>query len=198
MILSISALFIAYLLGSVSCSILICKISKQPDPREQGSGNAGATNVLRIAGKKLALCTLLGDMAKGLLAVLIGRLLGQTGFLLGLVAFAVFMGHVYPIFFKFKGGKGVATGFGALFALSPILGVLSLVTWGVVAAIFRYSSLASLVSFVLMPFYSIFFVTPFYVYFLPLSLMACLTFWKHRGNISRLQSGTESKIGQGS
>lgn len=196
MTLTIIAIVAAYLIGSISCSILICKITKNPDPRTQGSGNPGATNVLRFAGKKLAFCTLGGDMAKGVIAVFLGRLLGQTGILLGFVAFAAFLGHLYPIFFRFKGGKGVATGLGTMLVLSPILGLCALATWGIIAGIFRYASLASLVTFVLVPFYSLFFADPFYAYFIPFALMALLMFWKHRGNIARLKLGTETQIGK--
>lgn len=189
-------LIIAYLLGSISSSIIICKLAHLPDPRSQGSKNPGATNMLRIGSKKLAAITLLGDMLKGIIAVSIGRILGLTGFELSFVALAAFLGHLYPIYFKFKGGKGVATAFGAYFALSPLLGVAVILTWIIVALIARYSSLAALTALALAPFYSLFAAQPFYAYFLALMLMTILSFWRHRANIMRLYHKTETKIGQ--
>lgn len=187
-------IIIAYLIGSISSSIIICKIAKKPDPRTQGSGNPGATNVLRFAGKKIAIITLISDMLKGTIAVLIGRLFGLEGIVLGLVAIAVILGHIYPIFFKFKGGKGMATGIGIMFALSPALGIMAVLTWIVIASIFRYSSLASLVTFSLAPIYTIFLASP--MYFIPLAMIAAFGIWRHRENLLRLKIGTESKIGE--
>jgi len=187
-------IIIAYLIGSISSSVIICKIAKKPDPRTQGSGNAGATNVLRFAGKKIAIFTLISDMLKGTIAVLIGRLLGLEGLILGLVAIAVILGHIYPIFFKFKGGKGIATGLGVMFALSPALGIMAVLTWIVIASIFRYSSLAALVTFSLAPIYTIFLAS--HTYFIPLAMITALVIWRHRKNILRLKIGTENKIGE--
>ncbi len=189
------ALVVAYLLGSVSSSILVSKIFKTPDPREEGSGNPGTTNMLRLAGKKPALYTLLGDVLKGVVAILIARwILGQTGFNLGLVAVAVYIGHVFPVFHKFKGGKGVATGFGAMLALSPLVGAIVIVVWGATAAIFRYSSLAALVAYLVAPFLMLFLSSP--AYFIGFAVIAVLVFWRHQGNIQRLRARTETKFGR--
>ncbi len=189
------ALVVAYLLGSVSSSILVSKIFKTPDPREEGSGNPGTTNMLRLAGKKPALYTLLGDVLKGVVAILIARwILGQIGFNLGLVAVAVYIGHVFPVFHKFKGGKGVATGFGAMLALSPLVGAIVIVVWGATAAIFRYSSLAALVAYLVAPFLMLFLSSP--AYFIGFAVIAVLVFWRHQGNIQRLRARTETKFGR--
>jgi len=194
--LTLAVLIIAYLLGSISSSIIICKLAKLPDPRSEGSNNPGATNVLRIGGKKVAAFTLLGDMFKGILAVAIGQILGLTPFELSFVALAAFLGHLYPIFFKFKGGKGVATALGTYLALYPPLGVAAILTWLIVAFVFRFSSLAALAALALTPFYSLFLATPFYAYFLALMIMTLLSFWRHRENIMRLYHKKETKIGQ--
>lgn len=186
------AILLAYLLGSLSTGVIISKILKTADPRDSGSGNAGATNVLRIAGKKQALFVLIGDLLKGLIAVLIGHLLHVSGMALGLVAFAAVVGHIFPVFFRFKGGKGVATAVGAIFGLSVLCGILMAVTWIAVAYITRYSSLASLVTIIVMPIYLALFSFSFYVF--PGILIAVLIILKHADNISRLRMGTESKI----
>lgn len=188
------ALIIAYLIGSISSAIIICKIANQPDPRTQGSGNAGATNMLRFAGKKLALLTLLFDILKGTVAVFIGKIIGVEGVFLGLVAFAAFLGHLYPIYFKFRGGKGVATLIGGCLGLSLPLGFAVIITWLIIAIVFRYSSLAAMIAAVLAPFYGIFLTRP--VYAVGIALMSTLLLWRHRANIERLRLGTESKIGK--
>lgn len=188
------AIIIAYLLGSIATSVIVCKIAKKPDPREEGSKNPGATNVLRLAGKKPALFTLIGDMLKGVVAILIGRILGQHGFNLSLVAIAVYLGHVFPIFYKFKGGKGVATGFGAILMMSPLVGIVIMAVWAAVAAVFRYSSLAALVAFLVAPFLDLFVGKP--TYFIGLIVLLALVYWRHWGNIERLRAGTEPKIGK--
>lgn len=192
--LTLLAVIIAYLLGSISTSIVLCKLAHLEDPRNQGSGNPGATNMLRVAGKKFAFFTLLGDIGKGIIAVIIGRLLGQHGFNLSIVALAVFVGHLYPVFFGFKGGKGVATAFGAMLGLSPILGGAVIITWLIIALIFRYSSLAALVAGTLAPIYTLFLASP--TYFVGLVLITLFLYWRHRANIERLRTKTESKIGQ--
>ena len=191
------SIILAYLLGSISSAIIISKLLSLPDPRTLGSGNPGATNILRIAGKKVAIITLLGDVLKGFIAVLIASLVfKQTGMLLAIVGLAAFIGHLYPIFFGFKGGKGVATALGVMLALSPmpLFGLSIVATWGIVALIFRYSSLAALVSVLLSPFYALFFGHR--EYFIPLLLIALLLAWKHKTNIERLIQGTEPKIGK--
>lgn len=194
MILDIICIIIAYLLGSISTAVILCKLAKQSDPRTQGSGNAGATNVLRIAGKKLAVPTLLGDILKGFVAVMLARVLGLDNFPLALVALAAFLGHLYPIFFSFKGGKGIATGIGVMLALSLTLGILVILTWLVVALIFRYSSLAALVAFVLAPFYTLAVTNPQYT--IGIAIITLFILWRHRTNIKRLFAGTEPKIGK--
>ncbi len=163
-----------------------------PDPREEGSGNPGTTNVLRIGGKMPALLTLFGDALKGFIPVIIARILKVEDLALGLVAISAFLGHLYPIFFRFKGGKGVATFFGTMFALSIPIGAVLVATWTVVAALFRYSSLAALIAAILAPIYAIIF--KHYWYIAPIIVMTLMIIWKHRGNIKRLRFGSESKI----
>jgi len=180
------------LLGSVSSAIIVSKIYKTPDPRTEGSGNAGATNVLRIAGKPQAALTLLGDVLKGLIAVWIGHLFHVEGFMLGVVGLAAVVGHIYPLYFKFKGGKGVATAVGATLGLSFLCGILVAVVWGVVAFVMRYASLASLIAVLLAPFFLLIFAKA--AYFVPSLLIAALIFWMHKDNIDRLKNKTESKI----
>src|SRR3990167_5239321 len=186
------AMIVAYLLGSLSASIIIAKILKTPDPRTAGSGNAGATNVLRLSGKKQAALVLIGDTFKGLVAVWIAHILHVVRLDLGLVAFAAVVGHIYPIYFNFKGGKGVATAVGAILGLSFISGVLMAASWAAIAFVTRYSSLASLISVILAPIFLIIFSqSPF---FFPAILIAALVIWKHKDNIARLQNKTENKI----
>ncbi|MCP4475943.1 MAG: glycerol-3-phosphate 1-O-acyltransferase PlsY [Gammaproteobacteria bacterium] len=190
----IISLVIAYLLGSINNAILICFCLKLGDPRKTGSGNPGATNVLRMGHSRAAAIILLSDLLKGLIAVIIGRLFHLHGFDLGLVAFASFVGHVYPIFFKFKGGKGVATMLGALLGLSPLLGLAAIVTWLLVAFLSRYSSLAAIVTCVVTPIYTILLPFSSAQFFLPLVALALLLIYRHRPNIERLRRGEEDKI----
>ena len=190
--INIIGIIIGYLLGSLSCGILLSKVMKSEDPRTQGSGSAGATNILRTMGKKQAAIVLIGDMVKGLLAVWIGMLLGMQGMMLGFVAFATVLGHVFPLYFKFKGGKGVATTVGTLFALSFWVGLIVIIIWLAVALVFRFSSLASLVAAVCAPAFMPIFGS--IAYTLPVLLITLLIIWKHVENIKRLKSGTESKI----
>ncbi|HEY5789789.1 MAG TPA: glycerol-3-phosphate 1-O-acyltransferase PlsY, partial [Gammaproteobacteria bacterium] len=142
---------VAYLLGSLSSAVIVCRLAGLPDPRSGGSGNPGATNVLRLGGKRLAAVTLLGDLLKGLLPVLAARLLGVEPALLGVIALAAFLGHLYPLFFGFRGGKGVATALGVLLGLDWVVGLATLLTWLAVALLSRYSSLSSLVATALAP-----------------------------------------------
>jgi acyl phosphate:glycerol-3-phosphate acyltransferase len=186
------AIVIAYLLGSLSSAIIVSKIFKTADPRTEGSGNAGATNVLRIAGKQQAAIVLVGDALKGLVAVWIGHLFHLHPFFLGLVALAAVIGHIFPVFFGFKGGKGVATAIGATLGLSFICGILMALVWGVVAVTLRYSSLASLISVILAPVFLLLFSQA--AFFIPSVLIAALIAWKHKENIDRLRNKTESKI----
>ena len=191
MLLEIIAFILAYLLGSINCAIIICKIGKFSDPRSQGSGNPGASNVLRVAGKKYAILTLIGDALKGTIAVLVAMLLGLHGAQLGLIAFVAVIGHMYPIFFKFQGGKGVATALGSILALSPLLALIGLIVWIVLVVISRYSSLGSLVACIVVALTSLF-IAP--AYFPGLVAIAVFIIWRHRANIRRLKAGTENKL----
>ena len=185
---------LAYVVGSVSAAILICRLMNLPDPRESGSGNPGATNVLRVGGKLPAGLTLLGDALKGLLPVAITGLIIPHQPTVALVAMAAFLGHLYPMFFDFRGGKGVATALGALFGLSMQIGILATVTWLVVCLAFRISSLAALVTFTLVPLYL---VTGGHTAFaLVYVVIAGFLYYSHRENIKRIIAGTEPKIGK--
>ncbi len=192
---SIIAVVIAYLFGSISSAIIVCKLMGLPDPRTQGSRNPGATNVLRIGGKKAAIITLLGDMLKGVIPVLIVKWMGLSDITIALVTFAAFLGHLYPIFFGFEGGKGVATALGCILALSWPTGLAWLLTWVVVAVLFRYSSLSSLVASILAPFY-IGYVTHDIIFAATIAVMSVILIFRHRSNIQKLLQGQENKIGK--
>jgi glycerol-3-phosphate acyltransferase PlsY len=192
MITTIIFIVIAYLCGSLSSAIIIAKLMGLPDPRTKGSGNPGTSNMLRLGGKTAALLTLLGDALKGFIPVLLAYLFKVEGLALGFVAFAAFLGHLYPIFFKFKGGKGVATFLGSMFALSIPIAIAVVITWLVVGFLFRYASLASIMATIIAPLYAIIFKE--YGYIIPIIAMALLVIWRHRTNIERLRFGTESKI----
>ncbi|EKE00786.1 MAG: Membrane protein containing DUF205 [uncultured bacterium] len=183
---------IAYLIGSLSSAIIVCKFLNLPDPRTQGSMNPGTTNVLRIGGKTPAFITLAGDMLKGFIPVLIGHLIGIGGVFLGLIAMAAFLGHLYPVFFKFQGGKGVATALGSFLALSPVAGIAIIISWILVAVTFRYSSLAALVAAISAPIFMLFFANIGYL--IPSLMISAMLIWRHRDNIQRLRAGTENKI----
>ena len=190
---------LAYLLGSISFAIVVSKLFRLEDPRTFGSGNPGATNVLRTGNKLAAVLTLLGDCVKGWIPVGLAvqfdeqLALGDAG--IALIAIAVFAGHLWPLFFRFKGGKGVATALGVLLGLNPILGVATLVTWIVVAYAFRYSSLAALIASVFAPFYYALLFGPD-VKLAAVGLMSALLIYRHRKNIGNLLSGKESRIGK--
>ena len=184
-----------YLLGSISSAVLVCRVAGLPDPRGQGSGNPGATNVLRIGGKLPAAITLAGDFLKGFLPTLAAVLAGVGPAVIGCVMVSAFLGHLYPIFFKFVGGKGVATSFGVLFGAAPLLGAAASLTWLAVAAVTRISSLASLTCAVLVPAYAWFFTRHWPLVVATLAL-AILQFWRHRGNIDKLLAGEEARIGE--
>lgn len=186
-------ILIAYLVGSVCSAVIICKMFDLPDPRTNGSQNPGATNVLRLAGKSYAIIVLLADMLKGLLPVLLAKVLGAGPITIAFTCLAAVIGHIYPIFFRFKGGKGVATAIGALLGFHFILGVMVIATWLIVAKFTRYSSLASLLSMIFAPFYSIFAVGSIDA-FLPIFFIALIIIYQHRDNIVRLVDGKESKI----
>lgn len=185
----------AYLVGSLSFAVIVAKLMGLPDPRSFGSGNPGATNMLRTGKKTAALLTLLGDLAKGWLAVWLAGMVGaQFGIQIlatHLAALAVFLGHLFPVFFGFKGGKGVATALGILLALNPWLGLATLAVWASVFAMTRLSSLAALTASVSAPILGAYF-TDSRVTILTLCILTALLIWRHRGNIKRLLSGEES------
>jgi glycerol-3-phosphate acyltransferase PlsY len=188
----------AYLIGSVSFAVIVSAAMGLADPRSYGSKNPGATNVLRSGNKVAAILTLLGDALKGWLAVWLvshfGPRYGLGPDAVALAAIAVFLGHLYPVFFRFKGGKGVATAAGVLLAIHPVLGVATLLTWLIIAFFFRYSSLAALVAAVFAPLYDGFlFGTN--VVALAVVAMSALLIWRHRANIAKLMAGQESRIG---
>ncbi|MEW6646760.1 MAG: glycerol-3-phosphate 1-O-acyltransferase PlsY [Pseudomonadota bacterium] len=185
----------AYLLGSLSTAIILCRLLGLPDPRTQGSGNPGATNVLRFGGKKLAALTLVGDLVKGLIPVLIARSLTADPVVLAAVAMAAFLGHLYPLFFGFKGGKGVATAVGVLFGLAWPVALAAILTWLVMAALFRISSLSALTASVLAPAY-MFWLDGRAAFITMTAVMSLFLLWRHRANIQRLLAGEEKKIGK--
>jgi glycerol-3-phosphate acyltransferase PlsY len=189
----------AYLLGSVSFAVLVSKAMGLPNPYSYGSGNPGATNVLRTGSKKAAILTLLGDCLKGLVAVLIAKYLfgnqDELQWPIAVVAIVVFLGHVFPIFHRFKGGKGVATAAGVLFGINIFLGLAALSTWLIVAFFFRYSSLAALATAVFAPLYC-FFLFGSNSICISVLMIGVILIWRHRPNISKLLNGTEGRIGQ--
>lgn len=184
----------AYLAGSVSAAILICRMMNLPDPRESGSGNPGATNVLRVGGKLPAALTLIGDALKGLLPVAITGLIIPHPPTVALVAFAAFLGHLYPVFFDFRGGKGVATALGGLFGLSMQIGLLAVVTWLVICLAFRMSSLAAMVTFLVVPF--ILLTSGHTAFAIVYVVVAILLIYTHRGNVKRILDGSEPRLGK--
>ena len=183
----------AYLIGSISTAIIVCQIMGLPDPREGGSGNPGATNVLRIGGdkgKKAAAITLVGDMLKGLIPVLIAHWMHLEAKFIILVGFMAFIGHLYPVFFGFKGGKGVATMLGVMFGLSLPIGLAVGATWLFVAKVLKVSSLSALIATALAPIY-IYFLSGEISWVFLTAVMTVFLFWRHRGKIQRLMSGEE-------
>lgn len=186
-------IIIAYFIGSVSAAIISCKLLNEVDPRTVGSKNPGATNVLRHAGKKAALFTLAGDLLKGLIPVAIGHAFGLDWQWLGLIGLAAFLGHLYPVYYGFKGGKGVATALGVFIGLQPIVGIVVVITWLVSALVFNVSSLSALIATLLAPLY-FFWVTDSLPLFIILVLMTGFIYWRHRSNIVEIINGTEDKI----
>jgi glycerol-3-phosphate acyltransferase PlsY len=184
---------LAYAIGSLSSAVIVCRLAGLPDPRSAGSKNPGTTNVLRLGSKKAAIATLSGDVLKGLIPVFIVMHINPTPQFVGSVMLAAFLGHLYPIFFGFKGGKGVATAVGTLFALSVPLGLLSVVTWGITVYCIRISSLGALVAALLSPIYTFWLLNIQYA--IPVFIMSGLLFWRHRANIQRLLQGAEPKVG---
>ncbi|SAK75093.1 glycerol-3-phosphate acyltransferase PlsY [Caballeronia pedi] len=193
---------VSYLIGSISFAVVVSHAMGLADPRSYGSGNPGATNVLRTGNKKAAILTLIGDAFKGWLPVWVVVHFGASfgwdpagiNTATALAAIAVFLGHLYPVFFRFQGGKGVATAAGVLLAIHPALGVATLLTWIIIAFFFRYSSLAALVAAVFAPFFQVFLFGPSRISLAVLA-MSLLLIWRHRANISKLLAGKESRIG---
>lgn len=184
----------AYLLGSISSAIIVCRLMGLPDPRTQGSGNPGATNVLRIGGKKAAAITLVGDSLKGLIPMVAGHLLGVAPGALAAVGLAAFLGHLFPVFFGFRGGKGVATALGVQLGLWWPIGLTVAALWAFSAKVLKISSLSALISMALAPIVVwIYWPEPALI---GMQLMVTgMLFWRHRANIRNLIQGTEGKIG---
>lgn len=190
--LSIVFLLISsYLLGSICSAVVVCHLCHLPDPRTHGSRNPGTTNVLRTSGKTYALVVLLGDALKGLIPVILAKTLAIEPQYWGVIGLAAVLGHMYPLFFHFKGGKGVATTLGVLLGLHGLLGAAVAVTWLGVALLSRYSSLAAILAIGLAPIYAYFSLKPSVV---PVCVIALLVIYQHRDNIRRLYYGNEPKI----
>lgn len=187
---------LAYLLGSVSTAVITSRALGLPDPRQVGSKNPGATNVLRVGGKKAAIITLIGDILKGAIPILVARGAEVSPVIVAMVGLAAFLGHLFPVFFRFRGGKGVATAFGVLLAISPLAGGALAGTWVLVALVSRYSSLAALSAAVAAPFFVVV-TTPVgrWSFFVMTLVISLLLLWRHRPNIQNLRQGTETKIG---
>lgn len=183
----------AYLLGSISSAIIVCKLMGLEDPREGGSGNPGATNVKRLYGSKPAAITLVGDMLKGVLPVVLAHQLGLSSLVVILIGFAAFIGHLYPVFFQFKGGKGVATMLGVMIGLSLPIGLAVAGTWLFVAKVLKVSSLSALVATALAPVY-IYFLSGEMSWVWVTLIMTMILFWRHKDNIERLLKGEEDLI----
>ncbi len=205
MLLSIMLVVVGYLIGSVSFAVLVSRSLGLPSPHSYGSGNPGATNVLRTGNKYAAILTLLGDAAKGVFALWLAQLIADSQFgaeqgvaewVPAAVALAAFLGHLYPLYFRLRGGKGVATAAGILLAINVAMGATILGIWIVIALATRYSSLAAIVAAISAPLVSLAFLGK--SWFVPAIIcMALLLLWRHRGNISKLRAGTESRIGFG-
>jgi glycerol-3-phosphate acyltransferase PlsY len=191
LLLILAMIIVAYLLGSISSAILVCRMLGLPDPRTTGSNNPGATNVLRISNKLTAATVLFFDILKGTVPVWGAYFLKIDAIYLGIIGVAACLGHMYPIFFNFQGGKAVATALGTLLPIGFGLGIVLIITWLVVAKLTKYSSLAAIVTVSLAPFY-VFLLKPVYVY--PTLMLSTLIIFRHKDNIMRLFKGTESKI----
>lgn len=189
--LSLTLLVIAYLCGSISSAVLICRACGLPDPRKVGSGNAGATNVWRMGRPGAALGVVAFDMAKGALPVWAAWMLGVTPLWIGFIGLAACLGHSFPLFFRFRGGKGVATAFGAMAPLGWGVMLALIVSWLLMARVTRYASLASILCAVIAPFL-VWWIAPSFTF--PVALLACLIILRHHENIHRLWRGTEHKL----
>jgi glycerol-3-phosphate acyltransferase PlsY len=192
-ILAIVLPVLGYLCGSLASAVIVCRVMKLPDPRKGGSGNPGATNVLRLGGKKAAALTLTGDVLKGLVPVLLAQLISGSPTILASTAVAAIVGHMYPVFFQFKGGKGVATTFGAVAALVYPVALFMGAVWVLTAMATRYASLASMAGAVAAPLFALVFIQQ-WAYVVALAIIAALLVYRHRENIQRLRAGTESEI----
>jgi glycerol-3-phosphate acyltransferase PlsY len=196
---SLAAVIVSYLIGSLSFAVIVSRAMGLADPRSYGSGNPGATNVLRSGSKPAAIATLALDALKGYVPVVAAFLLeprfGWGNGTVALCGLAAFLGHLWPLFFKFHGGKGVATAAGVLFGFNPLLGLATLATWVIIAAFFRYSSLASLAAAAFAPFYQLL-IWDADAFALAIFVMSLLLVWRHAANIAKLIAGTESKLGQ--
>ena len=193
MMLYTGLVILAYMAGSLASAVIVCKALALGDPRELGSGNPGATNVLRLHGKTAALLTLCGDVLKGLVPVLLLRFVQAPDVFIAAAGLAAFSGHLYPLFFGFRGGKGVATLTGVLLAFHWLLGTAFIITWLLVALLSRYSSLAAITAGLLAPAYCwLIIATPFHL--AGVSLMSVMLIWRHRSNIKNLLAGAENKI----
>lgn len=191
LLLTLAMIVVAYLIGSISSAILICHFLNLPDPRTTGSKNPGATNILRISNKLTAATVLFLDILKGTIPVWGAYFLKIEPLYLGFIGVAACLGHMYPVFFGFKGGKAVATALGTLLPIGFTLGGLLILTWVSVVKISKYSSLAAIVTVSLAPLY-VYLIKPIYVY--PTLMLSALIIFRHRANIARLLNGTESKI----
>jgi glycerol-3-phosphate acyltransferase PlsY len=190
-------ILVAYLIGSIAFAVVTSRAFALPDPRSYGSGNPGATNVLRTGRKAAAALTLLGDSVKGWVAVAIAARFAQAGeveLAMACAAVAVVVGHVYPVFFRFQGGKGVSTALGVLVALNPYVAAGTLATWLIIAFFFRISSLAALVAALFAPFFTLMLYGAAHPYFTAVIMISILLVWRHRSNIRNLLHGTEDKL----
>ena len=193
MIINFLLIATTYFIGSLSSAIIVCKLWGLPDPRSQGSNNPGATNVLRIGGKLPAIITLLGDGSKGFVPTLLVAQLGFPDWMIGCVMLAALLGHIYPIFFGFKGGKGVATAMGAFLGLNHLLGIILIALWALVIAATRISSLGAIVALIIAPFMG-WFLLQNITLTTAIGVMSLILLWRHKANIMRLWSGKEAKI----
>ncbi|PHM66457.1 putative glycerol-3-phosphate acyltransferase PlsY [Xenorhabdus stockiae] len=189
--IALGMIIFAYLCGSISSAILICRLAGLPDPRQHGSGNPGATNVLRIGGKSAAFAVLICDVLKGMIPVWLAYKLNIQPFYLGIIAIAACLGHIYPVFFHFKGGKGVATAFGAIAAIGWDLMGLIAGTWLLTVLLSGYSSLGAIIGALVAPFY-VWWFKPEFTF--PVAMLSCLILMRHHDNIQRLWRGQESRI----
>ncbi len=195
MLLTVSLVLLAYLMGSLSSAIIMCRLFSLPDPRSQGSGNPGATNVLRFGGRKIAIMVLTGDILKGLIPVLVATYAGLAPAGIALVGVAAFLGHLYPVFFGFQGGKGVATALGVLLGMSWLLGLAIIAVWLVMAMIFRISSLSAITAAICAPLFT-WLLVPDPLSMASVTVMAVFLLIRHKSNISNLLHGKEPRIGE--